>query len=245
MTFSIAVVCEASADQRTGCQLADRVFCESADWIELEWLDILRSWRGLDSISSFVTWVQIKQRRDRFPRTRAHGHFSGEPGAADATAATRAIRLLMDCPDPPDAVVLLRDDDGQTERRKGLEQARNSSKMEVRIVIGLAHTKRECWVLAGFEPQSAEEEKRLAAVRQLLGFDPTARAEQLTATHDSDKLNAKRVLGELTGNDKDREARCWQVTGLRTLKTRGKAAGLADYLGEVKDILAPRLVKPK
>ena len=244
MTLSIAVVCEAPADQRTGCCLADRVFCESAKWIEPDLLEHLRCWRGYTTNDSHLTWTDAVKLVRR-SRIRADGHFAKEPGAFDARLARRSLLLLHSCDHPPDAVILLRDTDGQIDRRRGLEQARNSQVLEVPIVIGLARTKRECWVLAGFEPQSGDEEKRLAAVRQQLGFDPTARAEQLTATHDSDTRSAKRVLDELTGDDKDREAQCWQVTGLETLKTRGKAAGLADYLGEVEKNLAPCLVQPK
>lgn len=149
----------------------------------------------------------------------------------------------MDRPEPPDAVVLLRDDDNQKERRDGLEQARKESNVDVPIVIGLAHTKRECWVLAGFEPRSVEEEQHLAAVRKQIGFDPTAHAERLAAKHDSDTHSAKRILGVLTEGDKDRETQCWQITELDTLKTRGENSGLKSYLVEVEETLVPRLTK--
>ena len=38
MTLSFAVVCEAPADQQTGCGLADRVFLAEVAWLEEEML---------------------------------------------------------------------------------------------------------------------------------------------------------------------------------------------------------------
>ena len=86
-----------------------------------------------------------------------------------------------------DAVLLIRDDDRQVDRRRGLEQVRHASPLAERIVIGLAHTKRECWVLAGFEARDDQERELLAEIRRELGFDPCIQAEQLTAIHDHDK----------------------------------------------------------
>jgi hypothetical protein len=151
-----------------------------------------------------------------------------------------ALWLLHAAEHRPDAVVLLRDDDGQTERRKGLEQARDTSKMGVPIVIGLAHLKRECWVLAGFEPQNEEERRRLEHLSAQLGFDPRSAADRLTARRPPSALrNPKHVLDNLTGGDRDREADCWGKTGLNLLRDRGQGTGLADYLDEVLKCLAP------
>ena len=110
-------------------------------------------------------------------------------------------------------------------------------------MIGVAHTKRECWVLAGFEPRDDEESNRLAELGNELGFDPRKKAEKLTAREPSAKRSAKRVLNALTGGDQDREAQCWKKTDLSILERQGKNTGLADYLNDLKQRLVP-LFKP-
>jgi hypothetical protein len=140
---------------------------------------------------------------------------------------------------PLHGVLLVRDDDRDEDRRGGLDQARNSVEMGVPVVIGLAHTKRECWVLAGFSAQTPEEDAFLAGLRQELGFDPCAEAEGLTAKHDHDLRSAKRVLGVLTAGNREREADCWLRCDLRLLEQRGQNTGLADYLREVRTLLVP------
>ena len=107
-------------------------------------------------------------------------------------------------------------------------------------MIGLAHPKRECWVLAGFEPQNQEESQRLEETTTTLGFDPRTAAERLSARRPpSDLRNAKRVLDDLTGGDWDRQADCWRKTDLGTLADRGRSTGLADYLTELRQRLVP------
>jgi hypothetical protein len=136
-------------------------------------------------------------------------------------------------------VLLIRDDDRETDRRKGLEQARDDSDLRDRIVIGLAHCKRECWVLAGFDPVDALEESLLDELRPELGFDPRTTAHELAAKHDADKRSAKRVLGILIRDVEGREARCWEQAPLQTLRDRGQKTGLTDYLDEVRERLVP------
>jgi hypothetical protein len=54
-------------------------------------------------------------------------------------------------------------------------------------------------------------------------------------------IRAKRVLAVLTGDDRDREARCWLETPLETLKERGQSSGLATYLAEIEKRIVPLL----
>jgi hypothetical protein len=238
MTLSFAVVCEAAADRDTACGLADRVICAEVDWISDEDLEYQRQWRGLEETTSHLLWRDIPELAKQ-ANIRAHGHFDGEPAAPDAHAARRALLLLKLSSRKPDAVLLIRDDDRQTERRQGLEQARKETKLRVPILIGLAHLKRECWVLAGFDPASDEERETLKQLRKELGFDPCARAEQLTAIHATDLKSAKRVLDLLTGSDKGREEDCWTKAPLPTLEQNGQQTGLADYFQEVRAHLIP------
>ncbi len=120
-----------------------------------------------------------------------------------------------------------------------MEQAREAVPEKSRIVIGLAHTKRECWVPASFEPGDAAESKTVHALRAELGFDPCERAEELAAIHDTDKRSAKRVLRLLTGGDSDREVQCWHGADLQTLRDRGSQTGLAAYFEELSGRLVP------
>jgi hypothetical protein len=236
--LSFAVVCEAPADRRTGCDLADRVFLAEVAWLEEELLDPCREWRGLNPGEPCLFWKHVPALA-RSRNIKAHSHFEGEPGVADAHAARRALLLLHGAENRPNTVVLLRDDDRQAERRRGLDQARRSCKIGIPIAIGLAHPKRECWVLAGFEPQGDQEGRRLTELTGQLGFDPRTSAERLTATGSGEIRSAKRVLDELTVGVWDRQADCWASTDLRILVTRGRSTGLADYLDEVRDRLAP------
>jgi hypothetical protein len=137
---------------------------------------------------------------------------------------------------------LIRDDDRETARRQGLEQARDDSHWQDRIVIGLAHCKRECWVLAGFDPLPEDETEvaLLQTEREKLGFDPRLSAEQLTAKHDADTRSAKRVLAALAEGDHDREALCWTEANLDVLRHRGQQSGLTDYLEQIQMIIVPR-----
>jgi len=240
VTVSIAVVCEAPADQRTSCELADRVLCAQIDWIEPETLDAFRCWRGADSNSPYLLWRDVA-RKARASGFRVSGHFNGQPGELDAKATRRALLLLQSEGRPLDAVILLRDDDGKTQRRNGMRQAIDESIFKDVVVVGLAHSMRECWVLAGFSPGDPREENVLKRLKTELGFDPVTGADRLTQSHPSDPRSPKRALSVLTDGDHDRQAECWQQTDLAVLSARGEGIGLADYLREVRRVLVPLL----
>ena len=204
--LAVAIVCEARKDRDTASGLADRVLCDHLAGVTASRLDHVRTWRGLHPNELHLEWRHVRRfaaERD----IRAHGHFSGEPGAPDAHAARKALLLLHGSSDRPDAVVLVRDSDGQEERRNGLEQARNSYHWSFTIVIRVAHPKRECWVLAGFEPENEPERRKLTELRSELRFDPRTHAHKLTARGSDARTNAKRVLERLTNGDAHREKR--------------------------------------
>jgi hypothetical protein len=238
MALSFLVVCEARADFLTSSELADRVLCEFVKWIEPEILDALREYVGLPGDERFLTWTRVKALAKEsllLPR----GLIDGRPAELDAQQARRALYYIESNWPEIDAILLIRDDDRLRERRRGLEQARAASRLRERIVIGLAHTKRECWVLAGFEPSDDLEHARLAEIRQELGFDPCLSPEKLTAIHDHDKRSAKRVLRHLVQKSPDREAACWKQTPLHILRARSEQTGLCQFLQGVKDRLVP------
>lgn len=243
--YVLAVVCEADADRRTATGLADRVLCAEVDWIEPGILNGHRKWQGLVEGSSHLEWHQIKDLADA-RGIKSHGYFMGEPGAPDAYAARRALLLLN--ARPPDAVVLVRDTDGQEERRHGLEQARTEQPRTEQpwpfpVLLAVAHPKREAWVIAGFEPRSHGEEVSLAQLRQELGFDPRLQSEALSARKTGALRDAKRVLNLLIGGDFDREESCLAECPLEHLVERGRLNGLSDYLEEVRTRLVPRFTR--
>jgi hypothetical protein len=239
MSARFAVVHEAAADFQTATELAERVLVETIEWLDEDLLANQREWLAEVAGGRPLTWKGIKQFA-REAGIRVRGHFDGEPGLPDAAAARRAILfLLKEAPDL-NAIVLIRDQDDEPDRRKGLEQARSQDHSGIVIAVGLAIVERECWVVSGFEPQDEGESSRLETVRKRLGFDPRLRNHELTACKDDNAVRSpKRVLRELTGNDRDRERRCWREAPLNMLLERGGENGLAAYLHEVQHRLAP------
>lgn len=243
MSLRFAVVHEADADFQTATELADRVLVEAVEWLDEDLLAHQREWVA-EAQGCRLTWTGIK-RLAREAGIRVHGHFDGAPGLPDAAAARRAILFLLKKVPALNAVVLIRDQDDESERRAGLEQARGQGRSGMVIVVGLAVVERECWVVSGFEPSDEAESSRLQAERRTLGFDPRLHNHQLTACKDDRaKHSPKRVLRELSGNDRDRERRCWQETALALLRERGGENGLALYLKEVRERLAKLIRRP-
>ena len=230
MSVRFAVVHEADADFQTATELADRVLVEAIEWLDEDLLANQREWLAEVAGGRRLTWKGIKQLA-REAGIRAHGHFDGEPGLPDAAAARRAILFLLKAVPDLDAIVLIRDQDDEPDRRQGLEQARSQDHSGIVIAVGLAIVERECWVVSGFEPQDEGESSRLETEKRRLGFDPRLRNHELTACKNNNAAHSpKRVLRELTGNDRDRERRCWKEAPLKVLRERGGENGLAAYL---------------
>jgi len=241
MSQRFAVVYEAEADFDTATALADRVLVEAIEWLENDLLPNQREWLAEAASGRQLTWVGIKKLASAV-NIRIHGHFDGQPGLADAAAARRAILFLRQWSSDLAAVVLVRDQDDQPERRAGLEQARNQERSGLPIVLGFAVVEREAWVVSGFEPKDEREVAAVAAESRALGFDPRLRSHDLTAGKDDTAVRSpKRVLRVLAGDDRERERRCWRETPLPLLRERGAENGLADYLREVRERLAPLL----
>jgi len=225
MSQRFAVVHEAEADFHTATELADRVLMEVIDWLDEHLIAEQREWIGTVPVERRLTWKAIPQMA-REAGIRAHGHFDGKPGEADAAAARRAILYLKAAVPDLTAILLVRDQDDQPERRIGLDQARGQDHGGMVIVVALAVVEREAWVISGFDPQ-------------VLGFDPRLRSHELTACkNDQAPRSPKRVLRQLCGDDRHRERHFWTTTPLERLRERGGENGLAAYLQEVRDRLA-------
>lgn len=242
MTLRFAVVYEAEADFRTATELADRGLMDTIDWLDESLLEFQRTWIDRTEHGQPLKWSQVKALA-REAGVTVVGHIDGQPAFADAQAARRAIRVLQKVFESLDGIVLLRDQDDQPERRQGLEQARTEHEASLSrpvIVVGLAVVEREAWVISGFVPGDPDEQSRLDAERQRLGFHPHEQSHELTACKDDTAPRSpKRVLRVLTGGDYDRERRCWAETPLDVLRARGTENGLVLYLAEVRTRLAP------
>jgi hypothetical protein len=241
MTPRFVVVHESEADFNTATELADRVLVDAIDWLDEHLLVHQREWVGAVDGHRRLSWKAIPQMA-REIGIKAHGHFDGKPGEADAAAARRAILYLLEAIPDLTAILLVRDQDDQPERRIGLDQAQAQYISRTTIIVGLAVVEREAWVISGFEPQTDEETARLEAEKRALGFNPCERSHELTACkNDQAKRSPKRVLRQLSGTDPERERFCWNNTPIDRLRQRGGDNGLAAYLNEVQKLLAVRI----
>lgn len=234
------LVGEARADFFTAGKLADRVLLERGpDWLRDQDLSLLRRWIGFDENTEFARWTQVRGLAQQHG-IRAYGHFDGQPGASDGSAGRKVLRLVARLyrDNPVDGVLLIRDADSD-DRLGGLTQARDECHGQT-VVIGVAIPRREAWAIAGFIPLSETERANGETLRAELGFDPCENSHSLTAKGDKPdaKRNAKAVLRQLTGDDWEREERCWCETPLETLENRGRCNGLAAYLDEVRERIA-------
>ena len=241
---SIAVVCEAAADRQTACELADRVLLQCLGRPDTEALGHLRTWRGWRRSDAFLAWKDVKTIARQNGIRPPHGHFAGEPGEPDAAAGRRALWVLRAASTPPDAILLIRDSDNDLSRHDGLCQARNGTGWTAPIVIGVAHTCRECWVLNGFDPKDAPEQEKLRSQIKRLGFNPVEKADRLAAKRANADQNPKHVLKTLTDASPARERECWTRTPIDSLKKRGESTRLHAFLEEIEARLGP-LFTPK
>lgn len=242
---SFCLVFEDAADAQIAAGLADRVLCDSIEWLreDAELLETQREWLQASPDGVRLRWCQIKEIALGM-RLPIRGRFDGANELPDFKAALRAIYVVRELFDDAAAIILMRDSDKQVLRREGLIRARTrfeESGNTCTVIIGLAVTKRECWILSGFEPCSDKERAALAELTRELGTNPVLANENLTAQGDRDRRNAKRVLSILTDEDQHREIKCWQETSLELLRQRGTDNGLADYLHEVHNRLVPIL----
>lgn len=247
MSQSVAVVCEAGDDAGLVAALVTRVVEASRpDWLRDLPADELVEFRGFRPGDGYFAWSSI----NRLARTHAAfgqefilseftGQFPRDPAALEVL---RAVRLLQfQAAVKPDAIVLLKDSDNDPDRRKALRQTdAELSGYAVPVVIGVPHTERECWLLAGFELETAAEREAHQRLCRELSLDPCRESHRLAAPKDSDDRHPKRVLGVLSGGDPAREAACLRAAFL-VLEANGRDNGLADFLAALRGRLIHKL----
>lgn len=248
MPIRIAVVVESPVDFRHVTELIDRKVREHApDWWDDQQLAAEREYCGLADGQKFTCWRELRS----LPGGRGlflHGgaleldrpqrlHF-------DYTLGRKALIVCALRQPRPDVLLLVRDMDQQpNERRRSLHAVRDEISLStMKVVLALPRAKREAWALAGWQAQSAAEEKAFAEVRGELSFHPCQNSEQLDAAEHGATRDAKRVLGRLTKGSVERESKCWLETPWAVLRASGQGNGLADFLSEVKEILVPAIV---
>jgi hypothetical protein len=226
------MVCEARGDHETASILVDAVLLHHIEWMEAGSLELHRQWRGSSIADAFLIWKNVREEAEK-KRFKPHGHFNGQPGKPDAHVARLALFVLMDASQAPEAVLLIRDSDNDLSRREGLQQAIDDKPWPFRVLIGLAHTKRECWVLNGFAPVNKDEEERLSELKRQLSFDPCKEAERLAELQNGAPRDAKRVLRVLSNGARERENDCLRGP-LEDLKQRGAQTGLTAFIEAVE-----------
>jgi hypothetical protein len=196
--------------------------------------------RGYRTDEPYILWRVVKATAIA-NNVSVVGFINGLPASPDAHNALRALLLFNRLDPQPDAVILMRDSDGDLDRRTGLHQARDAEPWPFPVVIGFAHTKRECWHICGYEPENDDERQLLTETGSDVGFDVLRRSDELTAKHSSttDKRSAKRVLSKLCGDDQDRMLRCLTAVPISKLKERGVNNGLTHFLEQLETLLVP------
>lgn len=236
--LKFVVVAEAHADFRAASILSDRVCVDQIEWLEAHLLDAHRVWvSGIDR-ENYVKWSQIK--RVYFSRgRRVHGQWGGYQ-SSDADTARKALLFVQEEVANAKAVLLIRDSDGEMERLDGLRQARewHGAKWEFAVVIGFAHTMRECWILAAIDHNHEVFAPNVAKLCQHLGFNPCAESHRLTAQDKESKKSPKRVLKQLV-DSAEAEERLLREAPLDRLRKNGEQNGLRDFLAEIKSHIAP------
>jgi len=242
--------CEAPSDFRIAAALVDRVLrAQGPPWVGDnidEFPEAIREW-VVDGDRCFFDIHRLDAYRRELGSPRIpQGRFDGGPGAPGALMARTVFHLLRHInrrakPDAQvDAVLIVWDmDDQGSERRRGLHQAREEARRwaPFSIVFGCPDPKREAWVLAGYLPASSDEQAKLDALRQDIGFAPCEEAHRLDAKDEHAKRSAKRVVRFLTSGDASREERCWRETPLDVLRARGANSGLTAFLNEAEKLL--------
>ena len=260
--MKLIAFCEAPGDFRLASGLVDLVLRESeVAWVvdNLETPGIIRMWQpdgsgrdyfDLHHLNDYADELRARGLRVR----RVRGHFDGRPGEPGSAMARKAFliaeALHKYTPDEPiDAVVLLWDTDEQRrDRPEGVKAARDEARRwaPFQIVCGFPDPEREAWVLAGFDPRDDTERQRLEELHRDLGFSPVYRAVRLRDKDSGALRDIKRVLAILTGDDPDREARCWIDPSLATLRARGADTGLSAFLDELEAALPALLgIRPR
>lgn len=255
-TYQIIVIVEAKADYEIATSLAERVFKAYRPLWFTDNLTSIITWRGVEPETSFSCWkdyhpIEANARQQGYRPPRYLGHTqSKQPCQTDCVITRKFIRLIKFITtrnNPVRAVLLIRDLDNQPERQQGLRQAKvDEGSNDLQIIVGTANPNREAWVLNGFIPNDETETEILREIYEAIHIDPCLESHrlrrQVARGHNRAYRDIKKILAQLTQDNKDREALCWIETPLDTLLERGTETGLTDYLQDIQKDLLPIFV---
>jgi hypothetical protein len=238
MSQKFLVIYEDMDDFEMATGLADRLLCDRIAWIDEEVLHDYREWIWQDDSQRRFRWSEMDDFACEAKIPAVRGKFQNQSGEPDARAVRQALNFIkLKFREQLAGVILVRDRDRMTSRRRGFEQAITEFP-DFRVIICIPIIMREAWILSGFVPKTDAEADILASLRQELGFDPTLQSDKLDAVKDANKnlakKNPKRVLRILTEDDESREAECWRSTPWDKLKENGKQNGLTAYLNDLE-----------
>lgn len=229
-----------AAEDRGGYEavvtLVDRLLEAEIPWAHGV-LEHVRMWVEPDRDTP---WLSITHVHRQTNRRRARGHFRGEPGDTDAANTRRILLDVMTrrAKTPIDALVIARDLDHDRRRIRGMRQAVSERPWPFRIALAWSEPEVEAWYIAGFIPTDDGESARLRELTRELGFDPTLTPQQLHSTARASLKDAKRILDHLCAGDHGRRLACLAAP-IEHLEERGREAGLAPFLAEVRATLLP------
>ena len=225
----IFLVCEGPSDARAAKGFGEKVILEHCAWLEPE--EYRPRWQGISSGETYLAWKDVKDALRVFNLRSRHGHFDGEIIKPDAVSARNALQIATEL--NPVAVVFCRDQDNDSERKAGLEQARKDHpKTDFQVAIGFANPCTEAWILAGFIPRTKIETENLERIEKA---HPRLTREPHTLTNRPlQKEHVKTLAPPL-----ERESHSWRETLLEDLHLRGSGCGLSEYLDEISQNVVP------
>lgn len=255
MSHPLLVVCEAPGDFALAYRLIDRTIeSHGPEWARDD-LSAAREYFGIDphrepSPERFIRWKNLGAVIDhavageggKARKLQLDTHQFGEsfPDHEDAFAFLKLVRAVQtsDRVRQPDAFVLVRDTDSKdrTELRKLND---HSQFKKFPVVVGVPDPETECWVLAGFLHDATEQEQgRVDTIQRQVSVHPCRESHRLRASNEGDERHPKRVLSELTNDDGERIARCYDAP-FDHLRANGASNGLTAFL----DALEHRFIR--
>jgi|GEM_PF-2164927 len=244
MSNRIVVIGEAQGDFEVARELIDQSIlrCVELTWIKEDVdLEHHRIYRGFEQSQEFVVWGWLDTTNTKDYRIRSRGMFENDWPSHDV--ALRIQRAIFHFVNDAEFIVVVKDTDGNELHETQLRSVRELVE-KMPVVVGIEHTKLECWLVAGFNPQNPTEEERLQTLclgeKPGIGFNPCLRSHELTATGPASKgdpRNAKRVLEFLVGDDWRVALRSLHRDNHPILSARGEHNGLADFLSDIRERL--------
>ncbi len=209
----IGIAAEGKDDLRVIRQLVDARLRALMGWEDQESLDGVREWVG-DLGEVFLRLGSAGERAKKAGLPVIARVF-GEGRSPDEQLMRAVLLLFKDRlqREPGQglqAVVIVRDTDGDAGRREGFIRALESASWPFHglCLQAAPDPKIEAWILLGFRVEHAAEQEALEEQRRRLGFDPTAEPNRISASTHGAKTDIKAVLHALTGGQHEREARC-------------------------------------